>query len=129
MIWATRLFSMYLRGTKFRILTDSRAAKALVEANDAAAGGRLLRWRLALSEFDFDVVHRKGTTNGNADCFSRLPLASFEPYGEGPTDVSPTTLLTLLHAVRESTARPTDGEESLNAFFPPHDDEAWSALE
>jgi hypothetical protein len=38
MIWATRLFSMYLTGTKFRILTDSRAAKALVEAN--------LRWRL-----------------------------------------------------------------------------------
>jgi hypothetical protein len=83
MIWATRLFSMYLTGTKFRILTDLQAAKALVEANDDSAGGQLLRWRLALSEFDFDIVHRKGKLNGDVDCFSRLPLGSFAPYGEG----------------------------------------------
>jgi hypothetical protein len=82
---------MYLTGTKFRILTDSQAAKALVEANDTPAGGQLLRWRLALSEFDFDIVHRKGKLNGDVDCFSRLPLGSFAPYGEGPTYVTPTT--------------------------------------
>ena len=49
MIWATHLFRMYPTNTKFKISTDSRAAKLLVEANDAAAGGRLLRWRLALT--------------------------------------------------------------------------------
>jgi hypothetical protein len=50
-VWATRLFRMYLYNTRFRVFTDSRAAKALFEANDAKAGGRLLRWRLALAEF------------------------------------------------------------------------------
>jgi hypothetical protein len=50
---------MYLTNTQFKIFTDSRAAKSLVEANDAAAGGRLLRWRLALTEFEFEVLHRK----------------------------------------------------------------------
>jgi hypothetical protein len=92
MIWATHLFRIYLTGTKFRIITDSRAAKAFIEASDDTAGGLLLRWRLALSEFDFDVVHRDGAKSGNANCLSRLPLDSTEPYGEGQTD-----LLHLLH--------------------------------
>jgi hypothetical protein len=69
--------------------TDSRAAKSLVEANDAAAGGRLLRWRLALTEFEFEVLHRKGEKNGNADGLSRLPIKSTTPYDEDPTSIDP----------------------------------------
>jgi hypothetical protein len=112
---------MYLTGKKFRILTGSRAAKLLVEANDAEAGGRLLRWRLALSEFEFDIAHRDGSKNGNSDCLSRLPIDSPDPYSEGPTDINPTTLLILLHSERNnaSDSVPTPHEEHLNAFFPP----------
>ncbi len=32
---------------------------------------RLTRWSLALQAFTFDVVHRAGTANGNADALSR----------------------------------------------------------
>lgn len=35
--------------------------------------GILCRWALALQEYDFDIVHRKGSLNGNADALSRLP--------------------------------------------------------
>ena len=34
--------------------------------------GRLVRWRLRLSEFDFDIEYKKGTANAPADTVSRL---------------------------------------------------------
>ena len=35
--------------------------------------GLLCRWALALQEYTFKMVHRKGTLNGNADALSRRP--------------------------------------------------------
>ena len=35
--------------------------------------GLLCRWALALQEYTFTVVHRKGILNGNADALSRRP--------------------------------------------------------
>ena len=93
MIWATRLFRMYLYDGKFTIVTDSEAAKRIIETSDSGAGGRLLRWRLALSEFDFDVKHRKGARHCNADTLSRLHLQSDQPYDEGQTNIDPATAL------------------------------------
>ena len=36
-------------------------------------GSKLLRWRLRLSEYDYDVLYKKGTANSNADALSRNP--------------------------------------------------------
>ena len=82
MVWAVRHFKMYLYNTHFTIKTDSEAARQLIAADDKAAGGRLLRWRLALQEFEYTVVHRKGTANANADALSRMFLESDDPYDE-----------------------------------------------
>ena len=35
--------------------------------------GRLARWSLLLQQYDFDIKHRAGTSNGNADALSRRP--------------------------------------------------------
>ena len=35
--------------------------------------GLLCWWALALQEYTFTIVHRKGTLNGNADALSRRP--------------------------------------------------------
>ena len=42
---------------------------------------RLQRWALTLSAYQFDIVHRKGDLNSNADALSRLPLL------DQPTDI------------------------------------------
>ena len=36
--------------------------------------GRLVRWILALQEYDFEVQYRSGAQNTFADALSRLPL-------------------------------------------------------
>ena len=38
----------------------------------ATAPARLVRWALALSEFDFEIRYRQGKFNQNADALSRL---------------------------------------------------------
>lgn len=42
------------------------------------ASGRLARWSLLLQQYDFDIVHRPGKENGNADGLSRRPYDSTE---------------------------------------------------
>ena len=62
-------FQPYLYGRKFTIHTDHSALKWLMSMQDPT--GRLARWSLLIQQFDFDIVHRPGKTNGNADALSR----------------------------------------------------------
>ena len=41
-------------------------------------GSRLMRWRLQLAEYDFEVVYKPGTQNGNADALSRVNVLERE---------------------------------------------------
>ena len=43
--------------------------------------GRLARWALQLQQYNFEIQHRPGPSNGNADALSRrkYPSASIEP--------------------------------------------------
>jgi hypothetical protein len=43
--------------------------------------GKLARWALILQEYDFEVIHRAGLQNLNADGLSRNPLESTEDNG------------------------------------------------
>ncbi|XP_064470141.1 uncharacterized protein K02A2.6-like [Ornithodoros turicata] len=65
---------------------------------------RMTRWCLKLGCYDYDLCYRKGTTNQNADAFSRLPLPSMtvEPYRPGD--------VLLLHTVEGPvlTAKPLE---------------------
>ena len=51
------------------IETDHESLKWLLEAKSPA---RLVRWSLRLAEFDFEIKHKRGKANSNADCLSRL---------------------------------------------------------
>ena len=52
--------------------TDCQALQWLKE--QAHPPARLARWMLKLSEFSFEIKHKAGRKNGNADGLSRLPL-------------------------------------------------------
>lgn len=46
---------------------------------EAQSPARLVRWALRLSEFDFEIRHKKGSANANADALSRLVPSTEEP--------------------------------------------------
>ena len=58
-------------GGHFTIYTDHNALKWLLTLKEPT--GRLARWRVLLQQYVFEVKHRSGTTNGNADALSRIP--------------------------------------------------------
>ena len=65
-------FRVYLLGKRFTIQTDLRALVWLDNLKDK--NSRLTRWSLFLQQYDFELIHRKGLANGNADSLS--PIAS-----------------------------------------------------
>lgn len=70
-------FRNYIWGKQFVLYTDHQALVYLF--NQCKPGSRLLRWKIALSEYSFEILHRKGSNNTVNDCLSRIvPNASSE---------------------------------------------------
>src|SRR3569832_733061 len=67
-----KYFRPYLFQQKVQVLTDHTAVKAVLQKENSS--GRIARWGLALADIQLDIIPRKGTANGNADAFSRLPI-------------------------------------------------------
>ncbi len=64
-----RFFAFYLYGRKFKVITDHKPLVSLMTAPQH--NRRLLNWAMKLSDYNFEVVYRKGEQNIVADCFSR----------------------------------------------------------
>ena len=73
-IFGTKIFRPYLYGHKFKILTDHRPLRWLFNCKEP--GSKLVRWRLRLEEFDYEIEYKKGKINSNADALSRYPVRS-----------------------------------------------------
>ena len=71
-----------LYGKKFKIVTDHSALQYLMTLKNPT--GRLARWTIFLSQFDYEIVHRKGKKHCNADYLSRpvLMIEHREPESE-----------------------------------------------
>ncbi|UYV79597.1 K02A2.6-like, partial [Cordylochernes scorpioides] len=72
---AVDFFLPYLDGVHFTIHTDHACLKYLKNIKNPK--GRLFRWSLKLSMFDFEIKHIRGTENKEADFLSRYPIAHF----------------------------------------------------
>jgi RNase H-like domain found in reverse transcriptase/Reverse transcriptase (RNA-dependent DNA polymerase)/Integrase zinc binding domain len=70
-VWACKYFRPYLFGTKFFLFTDHKPLTYIFSMKDS--NGRLMRWRLALEEYDYEIKYRAGSQNVVADGFSRIP--------------------------------------------------------
>jgi len=71
-VWAMKHFRPYVYGTKFLIVTDHKPLIWLFSVNDS--GSRLIRWRLKLEEYE--IIHRAGKGNTNANALSRNPVTN-----------------------------------------------------
>lgn len=68
-IWAIKHFRLDVYETKFKIVIDHKPLIRLFNINDL--GSRLIRWRLKLEEYDYEIIHKVGWTNANANALSR----------------------------------------------------------
>ena len=77
-VWGCKHFRQYLYGRKFTVVTDHRPLTWIFSVKDPSS--RLLRWRLKLEEYEYEVIYKKGSNNTNADALSRIHVT------EGSTD-------------------------------------------
>lgn len=75
-VWACKHFRPYLYGRKFTIYTDHRPLTWLFNLKEP--NSKLVRWRLKLEEYDYNIVYKKGKINTNADALSRIPINALE---------------------------------------------------
>ena len=73
-VWAVKHFRPYVYGKKFRIFTDHQPLVWLFNVKDP--NSRLVRWRLMLEEYDYEIIYKPGRVNSNADALSRNPVNS-----------------------------------------------------
>lgn len=70
-VWALKYFKYYLYGQAFTIYTDHKPLTWLNTMKNS--NQRLTRWILTLQEYRYEIHHRPGTQNKNADGLSRGP--------------------------------------------------------
>lgn len=91
-VFGVRVHRCFLYRRRFKIITDHAALKWLIIVKNHQCA-RLNRWGLKLSEYDFEIQHRPGSKNVNADVLSRRVAAavqkegSFEGDGETEAEV------------------------------------------
>ena len=78
-------FHPYLHDRRFVVYTDHSSLRWLMYVKDAT--GRLARWALLLQQYDFEIIHRPGCQNGNADALSRRPYPTTNLNALGPVDM------------------------------------------
>ncbi|KAG1461513.1 hypothetical protein G6F56_005713 [Rhizopus delemar] len=79
LVWALKQFHPYLYGSKFTIYTDHAALKSILGTK--MPKGRLARWIMDLQEYQpYDVIHRKGSLNTDADALSRIHSVNVQDF-------------------------------------------------
>jgi transposase InsO family protein len=89
---ALRKWKHYLAGRHFTLITDQRAVAFMFNSKigGKVKNDKILRWRIELSCYHYDIVYRPGTENLSADALSRSSCATTIGEGHGKP-----TLLTL----------------------------------
>jgi transposase InsO family protein len=70
-IWALEHFKCYCYGTPILIFTDHKPLVSLPKSKIQGCE-RLVRWRLRLEAFDYQILYKPGKENLGADALSRL---------------------------------------------------------
>jgi hypothetical protein len=94
-VWACKHFRPYLLGRKFTIVTDHKGLTWIFNVKDPSS--RLIRWKLLLEEYDYEILYRAGKHNGNADSLSRYPIQCLNINLEELTKERKQKIITEMH--------------------------------
>ena len=89
-IFAVKKFHQYLFGRHFKIYTDHKPLLGILNPRKAIPlilSPRMLRWRLLLDAYSFELCYRPGDKHCNADALSRLPIKVPDNQPPDPADV------------------------------------------
>ncbi|KAE9039663.1 hypothetical protein PR001_g7408 [Phytophthora rubi] len=75
-VWATRKFRCYLDKREFDLYTDHQALTWVFSPGNRSRNAKLARWAMELSNLQFKVFHKPGTTMGHVDGLSRSPMTT-----------------------------------------------------
>lgn len=95
-IYALEQFKSYVEGQDCKIITDHASLLWFYKLKNPS--GRLARWSMRLSQFNFTIEHRKGRENIIPDALSRIQIDAIGP------DLSNDSWYN--HMIKECTARP-----------------------
>ena len=110
-VWGCNKFRPYLLGAPFIIRTDHQSLKWLWRSEK----GRLARWALSMSEFDYKIVHRPGIKNTNADVASRWTKeAADESWNPLPDHAFVGNIITSIDDNIIGTISPQSDDSSIN---------------
>jgi len=88
-VWCVERLRDWLWGKPFTVFTDH---KSLIWVKTAMMDhGRLTRWALKLSDFQFDIEYKPGAQNAVADCLSRIHVISFARRKDGKVVLNQST--------------------------------------
>ena len=88
-VWALGKFRSFILGGPVKIETDNQALSYLSSCQ--FLNSRLIRWKLAIQDYNVEITHIPGTRNQIADALSRIPL---QKRDEDKNDVSIMIILT-----------------------------------
>ncbi|XP_055716586.1 uncharacterized protein K02A2.6-like isoform X1 [Phlebotomus papatasi] len=77
-VYAFKKFYKYVFGHKVIVYSDHKPLKDLFNpkgSGPSVASGRVARWNIFLSTFEYEIQFREGKKNANADALSRLPMS------------------------------------------------------
>ncbi|CAB0041037.1 unnamed protein product [Trichogramma brassicae] len=83
-VFAVQHFRPYLYGRKFTTVTNHQPLVWL--HNLKSPTPRLTRWKEKLRDYDYEIVHKPGRVNANADALSRNPVPISSPNPISPRD-------------------------------------------
>lgn len=84
-VWALKYFRPYLYGRPFKVRTDHKPLVYLFNMKDPSS--RLMKFRLTLEEYNFEVEYVKGSDNVAADALSRITIDDLKEMHESVVNV------------------------------------------
>lgn len=88
-IESIRKWRHFLIGKRFQLVTDQQSVRFMFDHKNRGKikNEKILRWRMELACFNFDITYRPGSRNLVADALSRAPPDVSAAVGETRTDL------------------------------------------